>query len=147
MLWFSLLDYWGFKKEPQGSGLSIPFLVGAELQFGDNCEFSIENLLSEFIDIVSEYVIAIRFCDTIGELVCCLEKHTVQEKNYYRTRFGNLVLISDYFDEVKTPNQASLLLHKKYIQEIEHGKYSLESGYWRPFSQEDICMIKNVLKQ
>lgn len=144
MQWFNLLYFWGYLKQPLGSGLSIPFLVGAELQFGANDNFSTDDLILAFIEMDSEYVIAIRDCNDIGELVCCLEEHTSEESKYYKKRFGSLVLISPYFNEIKSLDQLLWQIDKDYMPLIEQRKFSISKGNWNAFSKKDVAMIENI---
>jgi len=142
MLWYNLLYFWGYLKQPLGSGLSIPFLIGAEIKFGVNSNYCTDDLLSAFKKMDCEYVIAIRDCHNIGELVCCLEEHTVEESKYFRKRFGSLVLISEYFNEVNSFSQLLQLIEEDYMPLINQGKYSVSAGKWEAFSKEDISIIE-----
>ena len=145
MLWYKILYYWGFLKKPLGSGLSIPFLVGAEIQYGINSNFSTDDLLLQFSKMNSKYAISIRYCDTIGELVCCLEEFAEEETKSHQKRFGNLVLIADYFNQTKTLDHVLLLVEKDFMPLIKKEKYSVSYGKWSSFSQNDVSMITNLI--
>jgi len=145
-LWFRLLHYWSYKRIPIGSGLTIPFLVGAERMFLDHANpFSIRNLIEEFVNSYEVgYDISIRQCNNIGTLVCCLEELEEDEK-MYAENIGNLFLFANELIELTTINTLSEYLEKRFNGFINNNEYSSMAGKWMVFSQDDINTIKKAL--
>nr|WP_042296372.1 hypothetical protein [Nonlabens ulvanivorans] len=84
-LWYKVLYFWCYTKQPIGSGLTIPFLIGVEKEFGRGEDYKIDDLLSEFHSIEGgDFSITIRNCQNINMDVCCLDKLIEQEKTCYQ---------------------------------------------------------------
>jgi hypothetical protein len=144
--WYSLLFYWCFTKVPIGSGLTIPFLIGAETINGNRHNpITINQLLNEFQRLPVGYSISIRRCSMIGELVCSLD-HGDSENEHYPS-FGSLVITD--FTLAPTKDYATILikLHDLYSSNINSECFSKHHGKWQHFTDEDYEIITNGLAQ
>lgn len=141
MLWYKLLYYWCFNKTPVGSGLTVPFLVGAERECGEAKDFNIDDLFSEFKSLDNDYVVSVRFCNNIGALVCCLDIFEEKEKEYYKG-FGSLFLDDEYFIHLDVFNDVIAFFRNDYLTIINRKKYSISNGEWTNFSKREIKLIE-----
>lgn len=97
--WYKVLNYWCNIKTPLGSGLTIPYLIGIEREYGRGLDFGIPELLTEFNSLEEDdFVISIRKCQNINMDVCCLDKLKDEEKAYYK-RFESLYLVVGRYDD------------------------------------------------
>lgn len=143
-LWYTILHYWCNTKQPNGSGLSIPFLIGLEKEFGRGKNYEIKNLLTEFHSIQGTYSITIRNCTNINMDVCCLDILNEQERAYYQN-FGSIYLeVNDYI-ESKTFNDFILTVKSEYIGYVDQKHYSINNGLWSYFIDADLKMINNII--
>lgn len=142
--WYNVLHYWCFRKDPIGSGLSIPFLIGVEREFGRGEDYHIEDLISELNSINSELSITIRYCSNIDMDVCCLDELTNQEKKYYKS-IDSIFLAVDDYDELKTFKEFQSVVKSEYLDYVERGNYSINNGKWSGFTDDDLLLINNIL--
>lgn len=117
--WLDLLK----RKMQYGTGLTIPFLIGAKELLEQDLT-SIEDLLNEMLD--SNESIVIKYCFDVREYICTL--NTSLAKGYYKNivEFDNLIIVEDYsflkgindFDDVIETFELF------YSENIELKKYS-----------------------
>ncbi len=145
ILWYRLLYFWSYKKIPIGSGLTIPFLFGAEKTFGGREEcFNLIMLIEEFIEFdLERFNLTFRKCGNIGTLVCSLEELTDIEKRFSR-KFGNLYIFSDRLKNIHTTELLIKYLSSQFSKFIDFEYYSIDSGKWSKFSTMEVEMIKSV---
>ena len=144
-IWYKLLYYWSYSKKPIGSGLTIPFLIGAINDYSDPIDVcSIRKLIQDFADInLNNYQVSIRFCTTIGTLVCCLE-NLIEEELIGAKKIGNLYLMADSLNYVSI-NELVEYLENKFNDYITNANYSISNGKWNKFSKTDKETIEKVL--
>ena len=144
--WFKLLYYWSYLRVPNGSGLTIPFLIGAERKSSNhNDHFSIRNLIDELVHSHEiRYEISIRQCNTIGTLVCSLDELVDDEKSD-AMNIGNLYLFANELSELSTVEALSEYLAINFDEFIEKDQYSIERGKWTHFSIDDMIIIQKAL--
>ncbi|WP_405382320.1 hypothetical protein [Maribacter sp. LLG6340-A2] len=143
-LWFKILYYWCFKKNPIGSGLTIPFLIGVEKEFGRGQNFETNDLLNEFYLIQVIYSITIRNCQNINMIVCCLDILNNQEKEYYKN-FGSIYLEVNDYNDLKTFEDFKLKVKSEYIDYIQQNNYSINNGIWGGFTDIDLKTIEKIM--
>ncbi|WP_452230024.1 hypothetical protein [Lacinutrix sp. MEBiC02404] len=143
-LWYKVLYYWCFTKNPIGSGLTIPFLIGVEKKFGRGEDYEIDDLLTEFHSIEGDFSITISNCQNINIDVCCLDILNEQEKGYYQN-FGSIYLEVNHYKESKTFNDFKLIVISEYIYFIEQNNYSVNNGLWSNFTDADLKLINNIM--
>lgn len=144
-IWCKLLYYWSYRKVPVGSGLTIPFLIGAINDYSDPIDVcTIRKLILDFADIkLNNYHVSIRFCTTIGTLVCCLEKLN-KEELIGAKKIGNLYLMEDSLNYVNI-NEIVEYLENKFNDYITNATYSINNGKWNKFSKTDKETIEMAL--
>lgn len=142
--WFKVLYYWCYEKTPVGSGLTIPFLIGVERNFGRGKGFDASDLIYEFASLSSEHSIIIEDCNDIGNEVCRLEILEIQEKEYYRKSFGSLYLPSAEYKDIQSLDELRIMFSRDY--QINDKEYSINRGQWGDFNSEDLEIIENSLQ-
>ncbi len=140
--WYKVLYYWCYQKTPLGSGLTIPFLIGVEREFGRGENFNVSDLIDEFISISAEFSLVIGNCDEIGTEVCSLEILNTQEKEYLKS-FGSLYLTSSDYRDIEELDELKDEFKKDY--QIIDKEYSITNGQWSDFSIDDMEIIENGL--
>lgn len=143
-LWYKILHYWCYTKQPNGSGLTIPFLIGVEKEFGRGETYEIDDLLNEFHSIESNFSITIRNCQNINMDVCCLDTLNEQEKTYYQN-FGSIYLEVNDYKESKNFKDFKLIVIPEYSYYIEQNNYSINNGLWSDFTEADLELFKNIM--
>ena len=144
-VWYRLLYYWCYEKVPVGSGLTIPFLVGAELFANEQQrKLSIPELISEFRFHKSNKVISIRYCLNIGEYIVSLDEMCENEKSHF-LHFGNFYIVEEKLATLNDYQNILDVLENRYLDMISHGKFSKDYGKWKSFSDTDVHTINRVL--
>ncbi|CAA0183006.1 hypothetical protein [Tenacibaculum maritimum] len=142
--WYKLLYYWCFEKIPLGSGLTVPFLIGFEREYGTNVNFSTDDLLKEFKNLDNGYIISIRYCDNIGAYVCCLdEKYFVSESKYFRS-FGSLFFNKADYSEKADFDDILKDFRDRYMGIISDKGYSYNEGGWTKFNKDDLNVFNKM---
>ncbi|MGJ8743264.1 hypothetical protein [Polaribacter sp.] len=143
-IWYKVLYYWCVTKEPVGSGLTIPFLIGVEKEFGRGEDYKIHDLLSEFHSIEGDYSITIRNCQNINMDVCCLDILNSQEKEYFEN-FGSIFLQVDDYSDLDSFDDFKKAVSSEYIHYIREGNYSINNAQWSGFTDFDLDLINNIM--
>ena len=143
-MWYTILYHWCYNRIPLGSGLTVPFLIGFEREYGGNSNYSTDDLLKEFKNLDNGYIISIRYCDDIGAYVCCLdEKYLVIERKYYKSFDSLFFNKKEYateavFDDVLTN------FRDRYMDIIKDKGYSYNMGEWTNFTKEDMNLFYEI---
>lgn len=139
---FKLLHYWCYKKIPNGSGLTIPFLIGSE-KYLNNTIISIKELLIGFSENETNYFTSIEFCGNINEYV--IKLYTVEDLIYLKNypNFGKLYIQDDILVNFNNLDEISLYFEQEYSKNIKKEEYSKMFGKWVKFISDDTKMINN----
>jgi hypothetical protein len=146
MMWYEILYHWCYDRIPEGSGLTVPFLVGFEREYGENPNYSTDDLLNEFKNLDNGYNISIRFCDNIGAYVCCLdEKYLEGERQYYKS-FDSLFFNKNEYSTEAVFDDILTDFRDGYMDIINDKGYSYHEGEWTNFTNDDISLFDELSK-
>ena len=144
-LWYCLLYYWCYKKVPICSGLTLPFLVGAENESGiRQDQFTISELLTEFKELSNGYTVSLRRCSMINEIVCSLDDNNFEQAHYLA--FQSLTIEDTSLSQINEFQLIAKQLEEDYSGRINDGNFSKHLGHWQSFTQEDKQTIAIGLK-
>jgi len=141
-LWYNLLDYWCSTKVPPGSGLTIPFLIGAQANDEDYPEITSIKAMLEELETFGKTTL-IHFCNNIGEYVCCLTDLTDEEKKSY-VGFGNLFLADDKLSSMSSLTQVCRYFESLYTEPMLVNRYSKNHGQWTEFTESDHELVSRI---
>ncbi|MCD8739688.1 hypothetical protein LT679_03650 [Mucilaginibacter roseus] len=149
--WYKLLDYWVFTED--GSGLSIPFLVGVRQQFmaGGITSGPISSLFDEIVNGTAfEHCATIEFCRTIDAYRLGLVKRSEIITPYFTNGSDEATLAykQTEFGGMDLTAMVNTLI-TEYGEQIASGRFSKGRsafGIWEPFTQADRLFIENALK-
>lgn len=135
-----LLNYWCNEKVPNGSGLTIPFLIGAKKYLGQS-SINILSLFQEFISNDFKNYYSLEMCDLINEYVIKWndERDLISLKPY--TNFGKLYIIDERLGQ-QNINQLSDYFEALYMEKLSFELYSKEHGLWKMFDLLEKKMIE-----
>jgi len=142
-LWRNLIYLW---CETKGKyGLTLPFLVGAEREFGRGEDFDISQLFKELQLASQPYCIS--RCDDLEEFIIGLPK---REYPFLKSlqRYGSLYINTpflEHLDSIGHIQEQLALIYEKYI---ELKKYSKNIGYdeWGYFDEYDEISIREAIE-
>jgi len=141
-LWRKLVYLWCTVEDK--NGLTLPFLVGAEREFGDRQNFTLNNLFEELQVSPQPYIIT-RF-DDLEEYVIRLPKHEYPFLNAL-TKYGSLYISTPFLEGFGSILEIQKQLSVIYEETIQNKKYSKTIGfeYWSDFDQTDENKIKTAM--
>ena len=142
---FRLLD----NKKKEGTGLSIPFVIGAIIYSGRKIT------ISELIDILenSKRESIIKFCNNLREYIITTDLNFLLGSNYYKniTKFKKLSIINDgsflagIYDK-KYIIETLKMFHQNDILKERFSKSLKDTGWkWTNFDTDDILLIKKSI--
>lgn len=146
--WFKLLDEWVNTQE--NSGLSIPFLVGAEKVIFDDTKFDSDSIKKLFNSIITnaqqDYSVTLKYCNTISAYILGLEIRSSIKENFFEDENGTsvLVILNNTFAKNSSLVEIVEFLEGEYLEHILSGKYSRQNtafGDWGAFSASDLKFI------
>lgn len=147
--WFTLISYW--VKDQNNTGLTIPFVIGAQEYFEVN---SGPKTVTDLITLVKnsnvDDTIILNNCPGVGEYVLAIEKgpYPMDGKGFKNESNGNIILKATISTRVLGKDFESICksLEKKYGSHIQKGNYSKSKVdfEWQPFTDEDIKMINKA---
>lgn len=142
-LWRKLVYQW---CEIDGRyGLTLPFLIGAEKEFGSGDGFDIDVLFKELQGSPQPYIIS--KCSDLDEYIVGLPK---KEYPYLGslTKYGSLYINSQDLDGLDSIDQIRMQLILLYEKPIGDNKYSKTIGFeeWTPFDDIDKSKIRTAME-
>ncbi|RQO66601.1 hypothetical protein DBR40_22235 [Pedobacter sp. KBW01] len=142
-LWRKLVYLWCTVEDK--NGLTLPFLIGAEREFGDRQNFSLDTLFEELQASSQPYIIS-RF-DDIEEYVIGLPKREypfLSSLPKYGSLYINTPFLEGFDSILKIQEQLSAI----YEENIQNKKYSKTIGfeYWSEFDGNDQNKIRTAME-
>lgn len=154
--WYKLIDYWVNVRGR--NGLTIPFLIGVEIEFIDPSIEVNETLITDLIEEIAasdmEMVASLFGCGQVREFVIGLDDRGGygNELTFYsETKEPTLTVPSGLFKKETSLNEVIAFLTEKYWPNVKNGEYSknwdaaAKKWVWGPFTPEDIEFIKKAL--
>lgn len=138
----SLLYYWCYKKTPNGSGLTIPFLIGAN-HFLTGNKPQVINLLSDLANNNHNFNIVLERCGNVNEYV--LKLYNTNDSfglNFY-SNFNRLYFNDNSLTNCKNLEEVSDYFQILYSDCLNNDKFSKVYGNWVEFDPNDIYLIKS----
>lgn len=141
--WLKLL----VNKSRKGTGLTIPFIVGALALDNESRKLTISELLSTIVK-NDESEVMLRFCNEIREFILTVDPNFLLGKPYIKhLEFGKLLVVPERnlkgLDELKHIIISLEIDYEKYINEAN---YSKRNDDWLGFDKDDENFILNSLK-
>lgn len=141
--WLKLL----VNKSRKGTGLTIPFMVGALALNNESNKLTIGELLSIIVKNDKSEVM-LRFCNEIREFILTVSSNFILGKSYIKhLEFGNLLVVPERnlkgLDELE---HIIISLEIDYDKYINASNYSKRNEDWFGFDQDDQNFIIDSLK-
>lgn len=138
------------KREKKGTGLTIPFLIGALRRRFENEDIDIAKLLSLFIEI--DKTLVLKFCFNIREYIITTDNIFAQSLNYHRSvsSFNNFILIKDNgsLSGVESFENIVDVLNLDYEDSLEEQNYSVRINnhekFISKFDDDDLEFIDSI---
>ena len=142
--WYQLISYW--VKDKKRTGLTIPFIIGAQQYFDSTSE---PETVTELMELIKnseiDETIILNNCPNVGEYVLGISKNAAylsgiefknekNEKITLKATSSTKILGEDF-------NSICKSLEKKYKKPINEKNYSKVDFNWSPFTDGDIDMI------
>lgn len=142
-LWQTIINQWCTVYGRYG--LTLPFIIGAEKEYGRGSAFTIKTLFIELQASQQPYVIS--QCSDLEEYIIGLPK---TEYPYLGSlpKYGSLYINNQTLEDLASIEaiQGQLkFMYEKFILESKYSK-STESEKWISFTDADIKTIKNAMK-
>lgn len=135
-----LIDFWC--NELGRYGLTIPFIIGAEILLTNNYNFDIETLLQEIKN--GEDIYFISNCNDLNEVVIGLKKNEYANLDSYKN-YGSLYINYNELEKFENFEDILRYLNDNYSTYIAENKFSkkYDSAEWGNFSEQDLKYIEN----
>lgn len=148
--WLTLISYW--VKNKNRTGLTIPFIIGAQAYFEVNpVHRTVADLLTSIKNSNINETIVLNNCGNVSEFVLGIDNHPFSlsgiefendnHKNSSLKATTSTKLLGNDFNSICES------LQKRYSQHINNGNYSKDNFEWKPFTDEDIKMINKAKTQ
>jgi hypothetical protein len=141
--WYKLLYYW--VNEKRGSGLTLPYLVGAIDYKNQNDSYnrSISQYIQEFLATETSSCVVIKHCPMINEIVFGLvDKEKQFSTGQYIT--PNFYIALSLLDKFQSEQELVEYCNEKYSSLIANKTYSLNGTRWELFIDSDYYMFDIV---
>lgn len=142
--WYVLINYWC--RHLNRTGLTIPFIIGAQDYFLEKRVYTIERLLEEIKDTMCSEKVVIRECSHLNEYVIGLDENVYPIADLYKN-FGEFCIADEELEKETDYSSLVNTLTNKYekpvVEECFSKSVSLER--WIKFNDEDIKMIKDAV--
>jgi len=124
-------------------GLTIPFLVGAEKEFGDVKEYNFEVLFKDLSNADTKYLIS--YCNDLKEYVIGLPKSESPPLNMLK-HFGSIYINASELEDSKSLESLKDHIKDPYLNLIHQERYSknMDTEKWGSFDQQEIVDLKNL---
>ncbi|MAL16850.1 MAG: hypothetical protein CL670_07330 [Balneola sp.] len=139
--WYKLIVTWCQERKPKGYGLTIPFVLGVEI------DLTIQELLTEIKDSEYEFNIILQRCEDLDEYVLSIpDKYT----NPFVSKMkgdGSLRYNEEELIKLNSFQEVIDFISEKYEKVIAKKKFSKQmvTGEWGYFDEDDLQFIAEVI--
>lgn len=146
--WYKLILFW--KKINKKTGLTIPFIIGAEMLVTPNQKLkNVTQLLGEIMNSSNENIIVLNFCNDINEYVLTLDDNPYRLiKQEFKSPITNKITLKmTPSTEILGTDFGSICesLEKRYSKQLQESTFSNTHFKWSPFSDGDKKMIEQAM--
>ncbi len=143
--WCKLLS----EKQKKGTGLTLPFLIGAQEVLNSEKKLNIKELIDEMVN--ADIPVIIKHCHQTKEYIFTLNKELGLGYHKYEMDFGNLKIIADnnFLTSINEYEHIIDTLESCYLKTIQKKEFSrfinFEKEGWRKFDKDDLDFIKSAV--